>query len=316
MKSSFASLAAALLASSPVASHAATKYIDLGGPATGYLAVANFKNSTSQYGIEGRDDEGNPLAEHNGLPDYPNYRIPAGNTYAGLYTAIIASPLSPSSDYSALYTYNGVTPGATTVNNLTVTDSNHSTMSAGLISYNDSLISGTGTETIPVSALSFNFDTYLWDGKTQNGWTVFSTPTYISPFSPAYTSYNDSSGAGNAAIVYNLSLANITGTGLTFVDGQLVSMNIDADLNVLLRAGYFPDFPPAAGATFTGTFSADGLGYAFDVDGFNSGFGFTDVHMVMNRAGTASVIPEPSALVLSALGLLAAFRRNRASDRF
>lgn len=282
--------------------------IDLGGTATGYLAVSNFKNSATQNGIEGKDSSGISSAGHNGLPDYPNYLIPAGQPTAGVWTGIIASPQNAAADYSPLYAYNGVAPGSVFVGNQTITDANHATMSAGRISYNDSLLTGSGTEVIPVSALTFNFDTYAWDGKTTGDggpWTVAgvpSNPYYISPFSPIYTVYNDGSGAGNASLAYNISLSNVTGSGLTFVDGELASMDIDGDLTVLAKVGYV--FGPSL--TFTGDFSASGLDYAFDVDDTQSGFLWTGIHMVMNRAGSLpGAVPEPSAAILAGVACVA-----------
>mgnify|MGYP000871439779 CR=1 FL=1 len=297
------------------------QYIDLGGPASGYLAVANFKNGVSQNDIEGKDAEGNPNPNHNGLPDYPNYQIPTGQTNAGRWTAIIVSPQFSGADYSALY---GNAAGVT-VNNQGVTDANYATMSAGLIGFDKSLLTGAGTEVIGVSNLTFNFDTYLWDGYTggdKGPYQVTGTPTYISPFSTAQTAYNDANGAGNAAIVYNISLENVSGVGLTFEDGVLVDMDIAGDLSVLLRVGYFfvePDDPfiGMASATFTGTFSADGLGYEFAVDDTQSAAIFSDVHMVMNREGTVSVVPEPSTYAtLGGLVLAGAVwvRRKKARD--
>ena len=296
------------------------QYLDLGGPASGYLAVANFKNSGSQNGIEGKNAEGNPDPSHNGLPDYPNYQIPTGQPNAGAWTAIIASPQFSGADYSALYGNSA----DVTVNNQGITDSDYATMSAGLIGFDKLLLSGVGTEVISVSNLTFNFDTYLWDGYTggdKGPYQVTDTSSYISPFSTIYTAYNDASGAGNAAIVYNLSLANVSGVGLTFEDGVLVDMDIAGDLSVLLRVGYAfvdPDSPyiDMVSATFTGTFSADGLGYEFAVDDTQSAGIFSDVHMVMNRAGTVSVVPEPSTYALLGglvlAGALWVRRKNRA----
>lgn len=274
---------------------AATQYLSLGGPATGYLAISNYKNSTDQAGIEGTG---------NGLPDYPNYEIPTGQANAGRWTAIITATPSSTADYSPLY--NGVS--GVTVNNLVIDDPNYSTLSAGLISYDDSSLTGIGTETISVAALTFNFDIYQWDGYTANGWNTGVGTINISPFSTVQTVYNDGGGAGNAAGFYNLSLANVTGTGLTFQDGELISMDIDADLSVLMRIG---NFPGAGSATFTGSFSVDGFDYAFDLNDTRSVAVFSGIHMVMNRAGTVSSVPEPSTFVLGGLGLAALLYRRR-----
>lgn len=312
--------------------HAATKYIDLGGPATGYLAIQNVKNGGSQNDIEGKYNSGpnigQPNPSHNGLPDYPNFRIPAGHTNANSYSAVIVSPQSTSANYAADFG-NAFYGGASlTVNNQTITESNYSTMSAGVISFDDSGLTGVGMETIPVSALTFNFDTYQWDGNTANGWQVDTADSSsISPFSPIHTDYNDGGGAGNAGAIYNLSLSNIGGAGLTFIDGQFVSMDINADLNVLMRYAQFYqplDSPmlEAGSAVFTGSFSATGTSYEFDLadtqplaelmPGF---YLFSEIHMLMNREGTASVIPEPSGAAITGLALLGLLlRRQRRSS--
>lgn len=292
---------------------AETQYITLGGPATGYLAVSNMKNAVDQAGILGS----------NGLPSYPYYVIPAGQTNAGRYTAVIASPQFAGADYSPLYAYGGVNPGDVTVNNLTITDANYSTMSAGLIGFDSSLLTGAGIETIGVSSLTFNLNTYQWDGKTASGWDTNSPIPWksaangwdmeagtigISPFSPVYTDYNYGGGAGNAAGFYTITLSNVTGGGLTFQDGTLTSMDIDADLSVVMRIG---NFPTLGSLPFEGTFSADGLNYTFALDDTNSVAVFSNVHMIMNREGTASVVPEPSSVLLLSLGLAAAVARRR-----
>ncbi|MCW1885557.1 PEP-CTERM sorting domain-containing protein [Luteolibacter flavescens] len=281
--------------------HAAVNYVSLGGPATGGLALANYKNSTTQDGIENKTGG-------NGLAQYPNFQIPTGYTNAGRWTAIVTSPQSTSTNYATKFSNAFYGGSPITVHNQTVTDADHSTMSAGLIGYDTSALTGFGTETIPLSGLTINFDTYQWDGYTASGWNTGVGNVNISPFSTVHTIYNEGGGAGNAAGFYNISLTNATGTGLTFVDGQLTSMDISGTLNVLMQIGNFPGF---GSATFTGTFSTSGLNYAFDVKDTETVAVFTGINMIMDRAGTAFVIPEPSSLLLGALGLLAAVRRRR-----
>lgn len=289
----------------------AATYVDLGGPATGFLSVTSFKTSTTQNGIEGKDVNGDPDPGHNGLPDYPNFEVPAGSPSEGVYSAIIASPQSTTNDYSVLSTFYNDSPLA--INNQAITQSDFATMSAGHIHYDNSLVTGSGTEIVPVSQLTFGFDIFEWDGVTTGDGgptTVPNTPTFISPFSPIYTEYNDAGGFGNAQLWYNMSVDNVTGAGLTFQDGDLTSMDIQSDLTVDLTVAFFP----TTSASFSGTFSASGLSYDFDVSDTQGLLVFSGIHMYMNRAGTASLaVPEPSAAVL--LGLCAMGLKRRRHRR-
>ncbi|MEM9825858.1 MAG: hypothetical protein AAF958_04680 [Planctomycetota bacterium] len=285
----------AMLAVTSSTASLADVVIDLGGPATGYLAVSNFKNSTTQAGIEG---------DANGLPDYANYQMANGN-----YTAIIASPLDATSDYSAFANFStGFSGSSFTINNQTITQSDAGTLSAGQIRFDADLLTGTGTETIGVDDLVFDFDTYAYDGSRGG------PAGMISPFSPLYTPYNDGSGVGNASLYYNLSLFNVTGSGLTFQDGIFESLDINGDLSVLATSSQ----NQTLNATFTGTFTGIGKEYLFSVnDQQDFPSVFSDVNMVMNRSGTANVVvPEPSCFALAAIvsvGWVARRHRRRTS---
>lgn len=285
-------------------------YIDLGGPASGFLAVNNIKNSSTQDGIEGKNGDGTPNPNHNGLPDYPNIQIPAGETNEGVWTAIIASPQSASSDYSVFGDefYGGVQP---TINNQTVTQSDFSTLSAGRIDYDNSQVAAAGPDTIAASELTFNFNTFEWDGvvdaEPRSNFTFTGAPINISPFSPVYTAFNDGSGAGNAQLFYQISIDNVTGDGLTFQDGELVSMDIAGDVTIEATAAQLAGF---GSGTYLGTFSASGLDYAFDVSGTDAFAFFNGASLIMNRTGTASLVPEPTSLLM-ALAATATLVRRR-----
>ncbi|MEM9585956.1 MAG: hypothetical protein AAGA03_01640, partial [Planctomycetota bacterium] len=207
------------------------EYIDLGGPATGYFAVSNFKNSSTQNGIEGKDSNGNFDPSHNGLPDFANYQMANGN-----YTAVIASPLSAGSDYTAFGSFGSGTFNGDPIqiNNQVVSQPDFSTLSVGRIDY--APITGVGTEVVSVANLTFDFNTFEWDGSVtaepRSNFQLPNAPINISPLSPVYTPFNDGSGAGNAQLFYDVSIDNVTGSGVTFQDGNLVSMDISGDVTI------------------------------------------------------------------------------------
>ncbi|MEM9882522.1 MAG: hypothetical protein AAF800_06375 [Planctomycetota bacterium] len=313
-------MSAVIAGSAPAAATDAELFIDLAGPATGFAATFNFKNSTSQNNIQGLDGSGNPTPFHNGLPQYPNFRIPTGSTNAGVYSAIIASPQSTASDYAAaLAPFYGGT--SLTISNQTVTQPDFDTLSSGRIDFDHGLIAPVGSSVIGVDDLSFNFNTFTWDGVIAPGQTGDSrsnlttpgAPLDISPLSPAYTPYNDGSGGGNAQIFYRISIDNVTGNGLTFLDSALLDMDFRGEILVEI---FVAAAPTAGSLEYRGTLSTDTtpdpLGYAFAVAGIDSEAFFADTGFVMNRSGTASLVPEPAAGVsVLGVGLVAARRRPR-----
>ncbi|MEM1166490.1 MAG: hypothetical protein AAGI30_09405, partial [Planctomycetota bacterium] len=199
IRTSLPSVAAFACIAAAASTADASNFVDLGGPATGYLATVNFKNSSTQDGIEGKNADGTFNPNHNGLPDYANFQIPDGFTNAGAWTAIIASPLATTNDYSDIIDefYGGQ---SVTINNQATTQSDFDTLSAGRIDYDNALVAATGTSTVSTADLSIDFNTFEWDGvvdaEPRSSFTASFAPINISPFSPVYTEFNDGSGAG------------------------------------------------------------------------------------------------------------------------
>jgi len=207
----------------------------------------------------------------------------------GIFQSIAAVPLSVDSVYSeeALYTVLGKD----------ITSGNFSTLSAGTISFDDEMLSGVGVETVGVDALTLAI----------NG----------QGFSPFFSEHNSGAGFGDFAFNYTITASNATGAGLTFVDGALTSVDLDADISVAVEFG--AGLGAFFGDTYDGSLSITGATYAFDVDvtqDTTSLLGdLNNTHLVFNRTGTiaaVSPIPEPSVYAMFAGGLivLSAFARK------
>ncbi|MEM1412711.1 MAG: hypothetical protein AAGH19_10175, partial [Pseudomonadota bacterium] len=303
MYTTFRTLAIACALSGTVtAAHAAPVAIELGGEATGFIAVSNFKNSSTQDGIEGKDTNGDFNPAHNGLPEYPNYQIPVGSTNEGVFTAIIASPQSSESDYASLFSVEFHGGANLTVSNSLITQSDFSTLSAGTLTYDDANVIPTGTSTIAAADISVDLNTFEWDGNvtpevTGDSRSSFDGPfaesgagngIFVSPFSPVFTPYNDGSGAGNAALYYQIAVDSVNGAGLTFTDGVLTDIDLQIDIEVSLFVAPFATF---GSLDFPGTLNVDGDSYTFDVSGTGTLAIFSGVNLLMNRQGTGLLPP-------------------------
>lgn len=206
---------------------------------------------------------------------------------AGIWKSIAAEPLAAASTY--------LEESSFTVANKILTDPDFATRSSGTIDYDDAGLSSSGLQTIGPGDLSFTFND--------------------TGFSPFYSPNNAGSGFGNFGWSYVITASNLTGTGLTFQDGQLVSIDLAADIDVIVRFGDNPALtwnevgPSTAPALHSGTLQISGNSFAFDIDvtrSADTALGtLTDNRLVFNRAGTiAAVVPEPGGLLLAAASLV------------
>ena len=169
-----------------------------GTEATGYASLSNFQNEESCT----------PSSENKAFP-YPCYELDDGTAGSGKY--IIAEPLSAASEFVEESTH-------TILNRDRIeTDDDFAEFSLGSISYDQSLITGEGSENISVSDLELDI---------------------VAPELDPFTSERNIRFRNEFAWSYSIIAKNIKGEGLTFSEGLLTSIDISADLvvDVLLFA--------------------------------------------------------------------------------
>lgn len=161
----------------------------------------------------------------------------------------------------------------------------------GSVTYNENLVSPTGISTVPITTIDLGA---FWTADPARTTAPF-LPTVISDISDqaiGFWFFNMAGGIGFGALD-----ANDT---LTFTDGVLTSIDLELTTSFSAYGGAF---------TWNGVFSITGNEIAYQIDQTLGG----SQRFVADLTGTVnSVIPEPSALLLSALGSLALLRRKRA----
>lgn len=295
-----------VVAASTALSHAAT--IDLAGDeADGYLAIVNFnqEGNTTLSAIE--SDSTDPK-----FFDYPAYVNPVNTQNIFIMSVepyrfglTYPDPLFPTS----ATTFAGVgeleqrLPGGAVPANATFVDAfsedaDFEDTDIGEIDFDESLLSGVGTETIGVADLTLNLDGTEFASQNNQ-------PFGGDPGNPSEGRSNNNEFA-NAVL---LSASNLTGNGLTFEDGVLKSIDLIADVSATAGPGAAPQF----GFTVDGTLSFSGNRFQFDVDGLDSSPFAQNVRLVLNRSGRVSaVVPEPTSMaLLTGLTTLAAIGHRR-----
>lgn len=222
---------------------------------------------------------------------YPYYWNPKGcDGGTGCWYVIAAEKLSADSFYPQESQYE--------VLGKDVTDADFNKFSVGSITYADSAVAATGTSVIGVNDITLNIN------------------------APGFDPIDKSRNVNNEfAYRLKISASNITGKGLTFVDGKLTSIDLGADLNVGIEFmnNSFLKFNP--GFSQVNAFSIVGNKLAFNFDetkqqGSPLGV-IADPRLIINRAGTIDAVhvnevPVPAAVWLfgsALLGLAAKKRR-------
>lgn len=221
----------------------------------GHLSLSNMKNW------------GTAAAAAQGLPSYPYFFDADAFGGQGIWTSIVAEPLS------ALAVYPEEGP-ATPVFNKLVHDPDYATRPVGRISFATDGLTRIGTEIVPPDRITIVFNDRS--------------------FSPLYSIHNSGSGVGNAGWDYLVDISALNGTGITLVDGAVRSIDLTGAVRVTVR--FLGIDAGALAETYNGSVTFACNRFEFDVDVTQDNFTLLgpveDTRLVLNRRGTIEAI-EP-----------------------
>ncbi|MEM9703434.1 MAG: PEP-CTERM sorting domain-containing protein, partial [Planctomycetota bacterium] len=302
-----------------------------GSNADGYLAVVNINQEPNQGLGDLISDPSDPK-----FFDYPSYVNPENpaNIFVMIVEPYVFGLSYPAPLHSALGTPGNPPPpgtfldvgplqqrnpdgsvpaGATFVDGFTE-DADFNLSDVGTIDFDSSLLTGFGTEIIAPGDLTLNLDASEFN--PQNRTKLNDADFGFDPSDPLGTVNPEGRSNRNESALFagrlSLTPTNLTGTGLTFQDGVLTSIDMDADVNLtngLINVD--------GGLTFSGT------DFAFDIDDVQTTGFARNVRTLLNRTatldavGTFSVaaVPEPGTMALCGLagfgGLVVRRRKAR-----
>lgn len=265
--------------------------ITLGGDDhTGYLSLSGVNNE--------------PVEPESGLPGSKDLGMPfffdSTQGTAGLWNYIVAVPLSGDSIYAEEVTF-GVTAGGKGVNH-----AQFASTTFGSIDFDDSVLTGSGTETLNFDASDVNLD--------------------LSPFGPRNEAYGPTNPNNEFNWDYVVESQSISSPELvlTFESGQLTSIDGALEIGIAVRFGgndgaKFREAGTSAFAgpieTYDGLLTFAGDQFAFDVDVTQDVSSFlgqlTGTRLVFNRSGSITAVPEPTSLGLTLVGVVGLVSRRR-----
>lgn len=181
------------------------------------------------------------------------------------------------------------TPGATFIEGVTE-DADFADFDIGSITYDDSLLTGVGTEIIGIDDITLTLDGS--DFQSQNRTKLNQADTGFDPSDPIGTVNPEGrSNRNEASNVVTITPSNFSGTGLTFEHGILRSIDLTADVAVNSTPGATEQTTPnpVLGFDASGTLTFSGFDFAFDVDGLDSTLFASNVRVLLNRSGTLPI---------------------------